>query len=85
VRLHLPSAAPVLVDGAVRVSGTLRGWDLVKPPGIGETLDLVRGAVELGIPAFTPETLRRLLGTIIKDARDWELVEGRLADLLESG
>lgn len=85
VDLHLPEAGPDLVLGAVRVAGALRAWDLVKPPGVGETLDLVRGALELQIRKLTSDSLRRLLGTIIKDARDWELVEGRLAELLEAG
>ncbi len=85
VRLHLPQAETDLVAAAVRVADTLRHLDLVKPPGIGETLDLVRGALALHIPVLSASALRRLLGTIIKDARDWELVEPRVDELLEGG
>ena len=85
VRLHLPQAETELVTSAVRVADALRHLDLVKPPGIGETIDLVRGALALHIATLSADALRRLLGTIIKDARDWETVEPRLAELLEGG
>jgi MoxR-like ATPase len=85
LRRHLPDAPAPLVEAVVRVMARLRELDLVKPPGVGESLDLLRGMAAIGATALDVDTLRRLLGTVIKDARDWDAVVGRLEELLDAG
>ncbi len=85
VRLHHPEADVALVDDVVRVVRRLRGWDLVKPPGLAETLDLTAAVCWVGWPELTVSRLQALLGTVVKDALDWAAVEPRLAELWEAG
>ncbi len=85
VRLHHPDAAPALAGEVVRVVRQLRTWDLIKPPGLAEALDLTAALTWLGWSELTAARLQCLLGTVIKDALDWAAVEPRLAELWESG
>jgi MoxR-like ATPase len=85
VRMHHPHTAPGLVEEIVRVVRVLRGWDLVKPPGLAETLDLTAAMAWLGWDALDAPRLKALLGTVLKDALDWAAVEPRLLELWESG
>jgi hypothetical protein len=39
----------------------------------------------LGVLTLDAAALRRLLGAVIKDARDWDAVVGRLEELLDAG
>ncbi len=85
VQLHHPDADAALVDDVVRVVRRLRTWDLVKPPGLAETLDLTAAVRWVGWRELTVSRLQALLGTVVKDALDWAAVEPRLAELWESG
>jgi MoxR-like ATPase len=82
---HLPDAPTPAVEAVVQVMARLRALDLVKPPGVGESLDLLRGMAAIGATTLDVAVLRRLLGTVIKDARDWDAVVGRLEELLDAG
>jgi MoxR-like ATPase len=81
LRVHEPAAPDSLLRDVVTVVGRLRTWDLVKPPGVAESVDLTRALVLRGRTSLDPETLRGLLGTVIKDSADWDAVVGRLAEL----
>ena len=85
LRRHLPDARQDVLALVARMMERLRSWDLVKPPGVGESLDLVRAMDSLGVLSLDAAALRRLLGAVIKDARDWDAVVGRLEELLDAG
>jgi MoxR-like ATPase len=83
--LRYPEAPVSLRRQVTRVVGRLRAWDLVKPPGLSESLDLLGAAVIRGLSGLTAETLLPLLGTLVKDAADWDATAPRLAELLDDG
>ncbi len=85
VHVHHPQADAALVDEVVRVVRRLRTWDLVKPPGLAETLDLTAAVQWIGWRELTVSRLQALLGTVVKDALDWAAVEPRLSELWEAG
>jgi MoxR-like ATPase len=85
VALHHPDAPEPLVKQVVRIVGRLRTWDLAKPPGLAESLDLTAASLIRGLRELTPATFRALMGTVIKDAADWDVVAGRVDALFEDG
>lgn len=85
IQVHRPNAPRHLAEEIVRVVRQLRAWDLVKPPGLAEALDLTAGMEWMGWVDLTPAHLHALLGTVVKDASDWLAVEPRLAELWEAG
>ena len=58
----------------------LRREDLLKPPGIAETLDWAQALVHLGIAELDTEIMRQTLGVILKNQEDISVVEGLLGD-----
>lgn len=83
--LHWPDSAAAVRATLVRVMGVLRQWELVKPPGLSESLDLLGAVTMAGLPALDAFTFRRFLGTVIKDRADWTVVEARIPELFEAG
>lgn len=47
---------------------------LVKPPGVAESIELARAALELGATSLTRTVLETALGTVVKHQEDAELV-----------
>jgi MoxR-like ATPase len=83
VRAHVPGiedeAAATLVHA---VAGTRR-LDLLKRPGIAESVEWARGAVALaGDGNPWPVALRRALGLLIKDEEDMVVVRGHFEELI---
>ncbi|MBW1904831.1 MAG: MoxR family ATPase [Deltaproteobacteria bacterium] len=58
----------------------LREEDLLKPPGVAETLDWAEALVHLGIAELDTETVRRTLGVVLKNQEDISVVERLLDD-----
>jgi MoxR-like ATPase len=58
----------------------LRHEDLLKPPGIAETLDWAEALLHLGIAELDTETVRRTLGVVLKNQEDISVVERLLDD-----
>lgn len=83
--LHWPDSSPAVRATVVRIMAGLRHWELVKPPGLSESLDLVGALTMAGLALLDALTLRRFLGTIIKDRADWAVVEARIPELFEAG
>lgn len=59
----------------------LRSWNLIKPPGLAETLDWAASGAAMAYPEWTPEWVRATLGFVVKDRLDWETVRGRIDEL----
>ena len=58
----------------------LRHEDLLKPPGIAETLDWAEALVHLGIAELDMQTVRRTLGVVLKNQEDISVVERLVED-----
>jgi MoxR-like ATPase len=84
VRRHVPEAAERLARDVAAVVGALRGADLLKPPGIAETIDWTRALHMLGAGALTVADAHASLGAAIKYREDQLRVErDLLGDLVE--
>jgi len=83
VRAHVPNIEEAAADSLVRAVAGVRRLDLLKRPGIAESVEWARGAVALadGGDAW-PLALRRALGLLIKDEEDTALVHEHLDELI---
>jgi MoxR-like ATPase len=83
VRSREPSVSVALAEQVVRAVAHLRGRDdLVKPPGVAETLDWVRALERLGATELDLETAARTLGAVVKYREDTDRVKHALDRML---
>ena len=82
VRSRLPGVSETLAHQVVTAVQRLRTEDLVKPPGVAETLDWVAALQRLGSPELDLETAARTLGAVIKYREDAERVRQALDRVL---
>lgn len=83
VRLQVPLLDDEIAASVVEFVQRLREKEnLLREPGIAETLDWASALASLGEPALTPETISGSLSAILKDPRDIErLDEDRVREL----
>jgi MoxR-like ATPase len=74
IRARCPEAAGALPEQIARFLQALRARNLVKPPGVAETLDFTRALLSLRQPALEPEVVSQTLGCLLKDRHDLETV-----------
>ena len=67
-----------------RVAQRLRTEDLVKPPGVAESLDWTAALLALGARDLNPDLAARSLGALLKYREDQEPGRGILAAVLSS-
>lgn len=84
VRSRAPEATESLARQVVGLVGRLREINLIKAPGVAETLDWVRALDRLGISDVDLDSAARTLGTAVKYREDAESVRAVLAELLGS-
>ncbi len=83
VRSRAPEVAPALAAQVVRLVQRLRARDdLVKPPGVAETLDWARALEVLGTTDLDVERAAATLGVAVKYREDAERVRASLDQLL---
>ena len=83
VRSRAPEVGETLARQAVDVVQQLRGGaDLLKPPGVAETLDWARALHHLGTTELDIETAARTLGALVKYRDDAERVRAALDRML---
>ncbi|MGD8150827.1 AAA family ATPase [Ornithinimicrobium sp. Y1694] len=83
VRARLPEVAESLAAQIVGVVQHLRAEeDLVKPPGVAETLDWARALQALGVSRLDPEIAASTLGAAVKYREDTERVRVALDRML---
>ncbi len=70
VRARVADAPVALVGAATAFAGDLRTRDLVKPPGVAETLDWVAALRALDVAELTPELADATLGALLKHRED---------------
>jgi len=84
VRRHIPDVAEKLARDVSAVVGKLREADLLKPPGVAETIDWTRALHVLGAGTLTADNADATLGAAIKYHEDQLRVRRELLpDLLE--
>jgi MoxR-like ATPase len=82
VRSRLPEVSEALARQVVGTVQALRSEDLLKPPGIAETLDWARALERLGATQLDLETAARTLGAVVKYREDTERVKHALDRML---
>jgi MoxR-like ATPase len=66
LRRRIPGIAETLADQVARAVHTLRGMELVKPPGVAESLDWARALRELDRDVLDAQTAAATLGAVVK-------------------
>ncbi len=82
VRSRLPEVSAALAEQVVRAVQRLRTEDLLKPPGVAETLDWARALDRLGTQRLDLETAARTLGAVVKYREDTDRVRRALDRIL---
>ncbi len=72
IRLRQPAASAQLAEQVTRVVQRLRSVDLLKPPGVAETLDWTEALVALGAQTLDAELATATLGAVLKYREDLE-------------
>jgi MoxR-like ATPase len=85
LRRRLPDVAERLAHDVARVTAGLRGADLLKPPGVAESLDWAQALHLLGARSLDPDNAAATLGAVLKYHEDAVRVrETVLAELIGS-
>jgi MoxR-like ATPase len=82
VRVRAPEVPETLARDVAGAVGRLRGMDVVKRPGVAETIDWANALNYLGVGRLDAGATRATLGAVIKDHEDQEHVRARLEELL---
>jgi MoxR-like ATPase len=83
VRRRLPAVPVLLAEQVARATARLRSRDdLVKPPGVAETLDWAQALHALGATTLDLESAALTLGAVVKYREDAERVRAALDALL---
>src|SRR5881392_2097341 len=84
VRLQVPGVPARLAAQAAAFVQGLRRLDLVKPPGVAETIDWAQALEALGCPELEPAVVESTLGSVLKHHEDLLAVrDAALAELVE--
>ncbi len=70
VRRRVPEASDSLAAQVARAVQALRGADLLKPPGVAETLDWTQALVALGAERLDADLATATLGAVLKYRED---------------
>ena len=79
---RLPDATAAVAEGVARAAGRLRTQDLLKPPGVAESLDWAEALVALGAREIDQDRAAVTLGAFLKYREDQERVVAHLAELV---
>ena len=83
VRRRYPQATGRLAEQVTAAVQRLRGHDLLKPPGVAETLDWTEALLALGAQRLDADTATRTLGAVLKYREDHDrVVRSGLSGLL---
>jgi MoxR-like ATPase len=74
IRRRLPAASAQLAGDVARATAHLRRQDLLKPPGVAESLDWTEALLALGARSLDPDRAARTLGAVLKYREDTERV-----------
>src|SRR4051794_5014440 len=83
VRARYPEASESLASAVTAAVQRLRSADLLKPPGVAETLDWTQALLALGARTLDADTATRTLGAVLKYREDHErIARNGLADVI---
>lgn len=82
VALRVPDLPTDVAQSLVAAVRKLRNFDLMKPPGLSETLDWAEAFAKTPHAAWNAAWVRQTLGCVVKDAMDMETVLSRIAELI---
>jgi MoxR-like ATPase len=82
VLLRSPSVSSRLAESVVAAVTRLRELDLVKPPGVAETIDWARTLEFLGAPVLSQTMAEDTLGAVVKEHDDLALVRDSLGEIV---
>ena len=82
VRARIPDVDEELAARVVRVAQRLRRIDLVKAPGVAETIEWMSAILALGARELTPEVLEATFGVIVKYEEDLHRLRSLVGELL---
>jgi MoxR-like ATPase len=88
IRRRLPAATDALAEAVARVARVARGEDLLKPPGVAESIDWTEALLALGAHDLGADNLDRAaasLGAFLKYREDQERVVDRIAEWAAAG
>jgi len=85
LRRRIPGIAEALADQVAHAVHVLRGMELVKPPGVAESLDWARALRELDREVLDAQTAAATLGAVVKYHEDLERVARAGLDRLLAG
>ncbi len=89
IRRRLPAATTALAEAVARVARAARAEaDLLKPPGVAESLDWTEALIALGVTDLGDAGLDRAcasLGAFLKYREDQERVSARIAEWAAAG
>jgi len=84
VRTRIPGIDEELAARVVEIVQRLRTLDLVKAPGVAETLDWVSALLALGARELTPELVEETFGVVVKYEEDLRRLRSLIGDLLRA-
>ena len=85
VRARIPDIDEELARRVVGVTQRLRRIDLVKAPGVAETLEWTTALLALGARELTPQVLEETFGVIVKYEEDIHRLRSLIGELLRPG
>jgi MoxR-like ATPase len=74
LRTRLPEVTERLAEDVARAVSRMRKMDLIKPPGVAESLDWASALVALGARALDPDHAASTLGAVLKYREDADRV-----------
>ena len=83
IRARAPEVSEALARKVVRAGARLRQADLVKTPGVAETISWSRALQRLGTKRLDTDTVRLTLGAVLKERDDLETAEGIIQELAD--
>ena len=84
LRSRLPGVPERLAQQVAAAAQKLRTTDLIKPPGVAESLDWARALQLIGARSLDVDSAARTLGAVLKYREDADRVRNRLDSLLAS-
>jgi MoxR-like ATPase len=85
IQRRLPGISQRLAAGIAAATAHLRSLDLLKPPGIAESLDWAAALRTVQAERLDEAGAERTLGAVLKHKEDLELVRGQGLDVLVTG
>jgi MoxR-like ATPase len=82
VRVRAPGVPEALAGQVAAAVARLRGLDLLKRPGVAETIDWAHALNLLGGDGLDLDTADHTLGSVIKDRDDLAVVRAHLAEVV---